>query len=107
MQINTDVSTEAAASVLLTRSDANAQTSTQSSSSTSAQADSQIDPSLQRLTDNNPAMEGADWEIQDEAGAEKASSFASLSIMNHPGTAMTSQANQLSQNVLGLLQPID
>lgn len=105
MQINTDIPTDAAASVLLTRSDAGPQTSAQTSAST--QTESQIDPSLQRLTDNNPAIDGADWEIQDEAGADKASSFASLSILNTPGTAMTSQANQLSQNVLGLLQPID
>jgi flagellin-like hook-associated protein FlgL len=105
MQINTDISTEAANSVLQTRSDASAQTSTQSSTST--QTESQIDPSLQRLTDNNPAVQDADWEIQDEAGADKASSFASVNILSQPRTAMTSQANQLSQNVLGLLQPID
>ncbi|HEX4119549.1 MAG TPA: flagellin [Verrucomicrobiae bacterium] len=105
MQINTDVSTEAAASLLRTRADAGTGAGAQSSAG--AQTSSQIDPSLQRLTDATPSVQDADWELQDEAGADKAVSFASASMLKMPGTSMMAQGNQLSQNVLSLLQPID
>lgn len=68
---------------------------------------SPLDSSLQRLTDAPADVEDADWAIQDEAGADQATSLASLHILQQPGAALASQANQLSQNVLSLLQPAD
>jgi flagellin-like hook-associated protein FlgL len=66
-----------------------------------------MDASLQRLTGTPVETQDADWEIQDQAGAEQATSFARLNILNQPGTALTAQANQLSENVLSLLQSTD
>jgi flagellin-like hook-associated protein FlgL len=104
MLINTDLSPETAT---LTRPQNRTETSVPASTTQNSQAASQLDPSLQRLTDTPVEMQDADWAIQDEAGADQATSFASLNILQQPGTALTSQANQMSQNVLNLLQSTD
>jgi flagellin-like hook-associated protein FlgL len=104
MLINTDLSTDTAALALAqNRTEPGAQASTAQNSP----AASQMDASLQRLTATPAEEQDADWEIQDQSGADQATDFARLSILNQPGTALTSQANQLSQNVLSLLQSID
>ncbi|HEY3913355.1 MAG TPA: hypothetical protein VGN61_02615 [Verrucomicrobiae bacterium] len=99
MQINPNISADSAGSLLRPRSDAGAATPTQSENS------SEIDPSLQRLTE--PAELESDGDIRDEAGTNQAISFLSQSILNQSGSAMKAQANPLSQNVLSLLQPMD
>jgi flagellin-like hook-associated protein FlgL len=68
---------------------------------------SQIDPSLQRLTDLPAGVQDAEWEIQDEQGAGQAVEAARQGMLRQPGTSQAAQANQLSQNVLSLLQPAD
>jgi len=104
MLINTDLATD-------TSSLARAQNRTQASPAAAAPQNSPVsspsDSSLQSLTSTPVDVQDADWAIQDEAGADKATSFASLNILNQSKTAMTAQANQLSQNVLSLLQPTD
>ena len=99
MQINPNISADSASNLLRPRSEAGAATPTQSKNS------SEIDPSLQRLTE--PTELESDGDIQDEAGANQAISFLSQSLLNQPGLAIKAQANPLSQNVLSLLQPMD
>src|SRR5579862_3181760 len=106
MQINTDLSSNNAALALLqNQTESNAPASS-TQTGQSGQTSSQLDSSLQRLTETPAGLQDADWAIQDEAGADHATSFASMNILNNPGMALTSQANQLSQNVLNLLQSI-
>ncbi len=93
MLINTDLSPDTAALArpqTPTRPDSGG---TAAAGQTSGSA-SQLDASLERLTGTPAGVQDAEWEIQDEAGAEQATSFASQSILNEPGTALTSQANQ-------------
>jgi flagellin len=104
MLLNTDLSSDTAA---LARSQNRTDTSAPASTSQNTPDASQLDPSLQRLTGAPVGVQDADWEIQDQAGADQAVSFARQNILNQSGMALTSQANQLSQNVLSLLQPID
>jgi len=68
---------------------------------------SDLDPSLQRLTDAPSGMESSDWEIHDEQDAGQILESARQGILGQPGTALSAQANQLSQNVLNLLQSKD
>jgi hypothetical protein len=67
----------------------------------------QLDPSLQRLTNVPATAQDPASEIQDGQGARLALDFLRQSMSGQPGTALTAQANQLSQNVLSLLQSID
>jgi flagellin-like hook-associated protein FlgL len=104
MLINTDLSSDTAA---MARPQIRTDTGTAASAPPNSPAASQVDPSLQRLTGRPVEMQDADCAIQDQAGADQATSFARLNILSQPGTALASQANQLSQNVLSLLQTID
>ena len=104
MLINTDLTTDSAA---LARPQSRTETSAASSPAQKGPAASPMDASLQRLTETPVEVQDADWEIQDQAGAEQATAFARLNILNQPGTALTAQANQLSENVLSLLQSTD
>jgi len=104
MLINTDLSSDTAA---LTRPPNRTEAAPAASTAPNSQPDSQMEASLQRLTGSSVEMQDADGAIEDEAGADRATSFASLSILQQPGTALASQANQLPQNVFGLLQSID
>jgi|HubBroStandDraft_1064217.scaffolds.fasta_scaffold741574_2 flagellin-like hook-associated protein FlgL len=107
MLINTDLSADTtAASLQRQRTDAGATASQPASTEGAGSATSQIDASLQRLTDLPASIQDADLEIQDEAGAGHAVEMARQSMLQQPGTAMAAQANQLSSNVLGLLQSI-
>jgi flagellin-like hook-associated protein FlgL len=83
---------------------ANSQTSSTASDSSTANL---LDPSLQRLTDAPAGVQDAQWEIQDEQGAGQAIEAARQGMLRQPGTTLAAQANQLSQNVLSLLQPAD
>ncbi len=108
MQINTDLSTEtAAASLLRQRSETGTTASQPSSSASGNSATSQLDPSLQRLTEVPGGIQDADQEIQDEHGARQAVEMARQGMSKQPGATMSAQANQLHQNVLNLLQPAD
>jgi hypothetical protein len=104
MLINTDLSTDTAA---LARPQNRTDTGAPASTQIDSQSASPLDASLERLTGTPVGEQDADWEIQDMAGAESATNFASLNILNQPNTALASQANQLSQNVLSLLQSSD
>jgi flagellin-like hook-associated protein FlgL len=104
MYINTDLSSDTGA---LARPQSRTEAGAPASTNQSSENASQLDSSLQRLTGNPVDVQDAEWAIQDEAGANQATSFASLNILKQPGMALASQANQLSQNVLSLLQPID
>lgn len=105
MLINPDISADTATSLLRPRTDSG--TSTPASTSASATTSSQIDPSLQRLTDSSVSVQDADWELKDESSAMESVQSASSHILQHPGSALNAQANQLSNNVLSLLQPAD
>jgi hypothetical protein len=106
MLINPSLPTESATSILLqSRTDASTGAMPQPSAGTYSA--SQIDPSLQRLTDAPIAEQDADWELQDEAGATASVQSATNTMLQQPGSALGAQANQLSENVLSLLQPAD
>jgi len=109
MLINADLSTDTLAlSLQPKRSEAGASASqTSSSTSASGSAASQMDPSLQRLTDVPAGVQDAQWAIQDEQGAGQAVEAARQGMLRQPGTVFAAQANQLSQNVLNLLRPAD
>jgi hypothetical protein len=105
MLINTDLSTDSApASLLAKRSDGGA-TATSSPALSNA-ASSQIDPSLQRLTELPASTLDADSTL-DSLGAVQTAEALRKGILGQPGMALGAQANQLSQNVLSLLQSID
>ena len=108
MLINADLSTDSVpASLQRQRTEAGATVPQTSSSTASGPVANQIDPSLQRLTDLPAGVQDAEWEIQDEQGAGQAVEAARQGMLRQPGTAQAAQANQLSQNVLNLLQPSD
>jgi flagellin-like hook-associated protein FlgL len=108
MLINADLPTEnLALSLQQKRPEAGTATSQTSSTAGNGSTASQLDASLQRLTDVPAGVQDADWEIQDEQGAGQAVDFARQAMLKQPGTTLAAQANQLSQNVLSLLQPAD
>jgi hypothetical protein len=108
MFITTDLSTDSAlASRQNPRPAAGATASQTSAAPANDSAASQLDPSLQRLAGLPAGAQDADQEIQDEQGAGQAVEFLRQSMMGQPATAMTAQGNQLSQNVLSLLQSIN
>jgi flagellin-like hook-associated protein FlgL len=108
MYINTDLATDNLALALpQKRSEAGAIAPQPSSGAASGSAASQLDPSLQRLTEVPVGIQDAQWEIQDEQGAGQAVAAAQQGMSQQPGVAMSAQGNQLYQNVLSLLQPTD
>jgi hypothetical protein len=109
MLINTDLSTETSAqSLQQKRSEASGASSQVSSASTQdTSTASQLDPLLQRLTAAPFPVQDGGPEIEDEAGAAPIMNSLFHSMSNQPAMAMGAQANQLSQNVLSLLQSID
>jgi len=108
MFINRDLSTEAAlASFQNPRPGAAAGASQPASAAAQAPEANPLDSSLQRLTDIPAGVQDAGWEIQDEQGAGQTLELARQGILRHPGLALNAQANQLSQNVMSLLQPVD
>jgi flagellin-like hook-associated protein FlgL len=108
MLINNNLSTDTLAqSLQQPRSETGAAASQTSAAASNSSAASQMDPSLQRLTDVPIAVQDTEWEIKDEQGAGQAVEVARQGMLRQPGTAMAAQANQLSQNVLSLLQPTD
>ncbi|HEV7924449.1 MAG TPA: flagellin [Verrucomicrobiae bacterium] len=108
MLINTDLSNETSAANLQRQRAESGTTAPQPSSGASASsAASQLDPSLQRLTQVPAGLQDADLEIHDKQGAAQAVEMARQAMLKQPGTAMSAQANQLHQNVLSLLQPAD
>ncbi len=106
MLINTSTET---ANTNLQRQRAESGTATSQPSSNAAVSSdaSQLDPSLQRLTEVPSGIQDAKWEIQDKQGAGQAVEMARQSILQQPGKVMSAQGNQLYQNVLNLLQPAD
>jgi hypothetical protein len=108
MLINTDLSTETSAANLQRQRAETGATASQSSSSASENSvASQLDPSLQRLTQIPAGIQDADSEIQNAQGATQAVAMARLGMLRQPGATMSAQANQMYQNVLNLLQPAD
>jgi hypothetical protein len=107
MLINTDLSTDPAIVSQQRRRAETAAAQQPSSQAANSSAASQIDESLQRLTDVPAAEQDATWEIQDQQAASQAVGQARQGILCQPDMALAAQANQSSQNVLGLLQPAD
>jgi hypothetical protein len=105
MLINTSTET-AAANLQRQRAESGTTTSQPSTAAVSSDA-SQLDPSLQRLTEVPSGIQDADWEIQDKEGAGQSVALARQSMLKQPSMVMATQANQLYQNVLNLLQPAD
>jgi hypothetical protein len=108
MLINTDLSSDTLAlspqQKRLEPSGAASQTSPAIPPSSTA---SQLDPLLQRLTEAPARIEDGDMEVQDESSAMQVMNSLLQGMRSQPGTAMSAQANQLSENVLSLLQPAD
>lgn len=105
MFINTDLSTD---NLALTFQQKRAEGSAQTAASMPAGSiASQLDSSLQRLTDIPDGVQSGDWEIADEQGAGLAVESARQSMLLQPGSVLAAQANQVSENVLNLLQPTD
>jgi len=105
MLINTDLPTENTLANLqnqLLEAGSNAPQTSPTASNDSAA--SQVDPSLQRLTDLPTEVQDADWEIQDEQEAGRTVESLRQGMLGQSGAAMGAQANQLPANVLSLLQ---
>jgi hypothetical protein len=111
MLVNTDLPSDTLAlSLQQKRLEASGTSSTSSTSSQasaatpSASSASQLDPLLQRLTETPSPVQDGGSEIEDESEANPIMNSLLQSMRGQPGTAMTAQANQLSENVLSLLQ---
>jgi hypothetical protein len=108
MLINSDLSSDnLALSLQQKRSEPSGATNQASSATPPASTASQLDPLLQRLTEAPAPIEDGGMEIHDESSAMQAMNSLLQGIRSQPGTAMSAQANQLSANVLSLLQPAD
>jgi flagellin-like hook-associated protein FlgL len=108
MLINTDLPADTTlASRQSQRTDSGTTASQTFATATNGAADSQLDPSLQRLADLPAGVQDSDWEIQDEHGATQALDSLRQGMLGQPGLALAAQANQLPQNVLSLLHPLD
>ena len=104
MLINADLSTDAApANLQRQRAEAGA-VAPQSSTTVSAPSASHMDPSLQRLTEAPSSLLDGDSGIHDESQASQITDSLLQTMRGQPATAMGAQANQLSENVLSLLQ---
>jgi hypothetical protein len=105
MLINANLSTETAlASRQNPRTVAGPTASQTASAASNATAATELDPSLQRLTDLPVGAQDSEREIQDQQGAGQTLESLRQTIMGQSQMAMAAQANQLSPNVLGLLQ---
>jgi hypothetical protein len=105
MLINTDLSTDTSALSLQQKRLEASGTSSQASAATQAASTlSQLDPLLQRLTETPSPVQDGGSEIQDESQVTPIMKSLLQSMSGQPGTAMAAQANQLSENVLNLLQ---
>jgi flagellin-like hook-associated protein FlgL len=105
MLINTNNSTTSALDGLLNQRPAGGASGSQTSSTEAGGAnDSQLDPSLQRLTDLPVGVQDADWAIEDEHGAGSVLEALRQGMLGQPGTALSAQANQLPANVMSLLE---
>jgi flagellin-like hook-associated protein FlgL len=107
MLINVDLYTDTSSASRRPLAEAGAAASQPSSALTNGSAASQMESSLQRLTDAPAGAPDAEWEIQDETGATQASEQARQDMSRQPGTTLAAQANQFAQNVLSLLQAAD
>ncbi len=108
MLINTDLSTDTTLpGRQRQRAEAGAAASQPSSTAANDPMATQLDPSLQRLTDVSAGALEGDSEIQDEQGAGQAMGALLQGMLQQPGTALAAQANQSYQDVLSLLQPAD
>jgi hypothetical protein len=108
MLINTDLSSDTLALSLQQKRSEVSATSSQGSAATPAPSTSnQLDPLLQRLTETPSPVQDGGSEIQNESEAAQVMGSLLQSMRGQPGTAMSSQANQLSDNVLSLLQSTD
>lgn len=70
----------------------------------SASRTAELDQSLQRLSNIEIEAEQDKYQIQDSAAADSTLSAVTQGILTQSDTAMAAQANQLSDNVLSLLQ---
>jgi hypothetical protein len=108
MLINTDLSTDNTLTGLLKQRPTPGASGSQTTSTAANGTDaSQLDPSLQRLTNLPAGAQDADWAIQDEQGAGQALDTLRQGILGQPATALAAQGNQLPQNVFSLLQSAD
>jgi hypothetical protein len=108
MLINTDLSTDTLAlSLQQKRTEAAAATSQGAAAPQAAATASQVDPLLQRLTDGPSSLQDGELDVHNESEAMQGMDSLLHSMRAQPGTAMAAQANQLSENVLSLLQPTD
>ncbi len=78
-----------------------------SASAPGAASSDQLDSMMQRLADAPGSVQNGNPEIQDESSAMQAMNTLLQGLRGQPATAMAAQANQLSENVLSLLQPAD
>jgi flagellin-like hook-associated protein FlgL len=108
MLINANPSTDPLAlSLQQQRSEASA-ASNQNPAATQADSTAgQLDSLFQRLTSGSSSAQEGDFEIQDGDEAIKVMDSLTQGMRGQPGTAMAAQANQLSGNVLSLLQSTD
>jgi flagellin-like hook-associated protein FlgL len=105
MHINTDLSADTLAlSLQQQRSEAAGASSQASAGTQSGATASQLDPLLQRLTEGPSSVQDANLEVQDGSEATQVMNALVQSMRGQPETAMAAQANQLSENVLSLLQ---
>ena len=102
MHINTNLAADASAINLQ-----HAQLDTPAASNPSSSSPETLDASWQRLLETPASIQDADYAIQDETGADQAMESLRQSMLGQPGLALAAQGNQLSGNVLSLLQPID
>ena len=108
MLINTDLPSDTLAlSLQQKRSEPSIAANQTSASAPAAASADQLDPLMQRLADAPGSVQNGAPEIQDESSAMQAMNTLLQGLRGQPGTAMAAQANQLSENVLSLLQPAD
>jgi hypothetical protein len=107
MLINTNLASDTSPVALQQKRAETSAASTQALSTLEADSSNPLDPSLQRLTETPSSIQDAAWAIQDEAGASQVMENLRQSMLGQPEMAMAAQGNQLSGNVLSLLQPID
>jgi len=107
MHINTNLAADASAINLQHAQLDTPAASNPSSSSPETDSSASLDASWQRLLETPASIQDADYAIQDETGADQAMESLRQSMLGQPGLALAAQGNQLSGNVLSLLQPID
>ena len=109
MLINTDLSNDntLALSLQQKRSETAGASNQAAAAPLTAATASQLDPLLQRLTVGPSALDDGELGVHDESEASQAMDSLLQNMRAQPGTAMAAQANQISDNVLSLLQPTD